>query len=190
MMRQQAQGLRDPGPLRRPIPPRVLRDRSLGQRRLRRLLSIVVGCGFVLVEAQAPVLECWEKGRSIGRTIVVSYTAANGGVMNIDDAAVRMGLPGIPAARVVHTSVFPSSKGMQRVDMGDAVYWTNVTVPAKRRRKFTLKLGVVGCSATTLDFQSFLYLVSANGTVYIPCEVATSKVRDGATQTYGGRAFG
>lgn len=115
-----------------------------------------------------PQLTFSVKTRSVGRFVYVSYKVVNDGVIDLQNAAVRMGLPDYNRLYVRDASVFPSPRGMRQVNVEDAVYWLNVTVPAKRSRRFTLKLKALGCGKTELDFQSFMYFVSQNGTSFDP----------------------
>lgn len=150
---------------------------------LRLLFALLVACGFLSIQIAtastviqlAPDLEYNSKARSLGRFIYVSYTIVNTGFEGVPNAVIRMGLPHSYPLLVRHASVFPSPKGMERVKLQDAVYWLNVEVPAKRRRKFTLKLEALGCLSSQLEFKSFTYFVSANGTTQNPTgETATS----------------
>lgn len=123
-----------------------------------------------------PPLQFLSTGRSTGRSVVVSYKLANDGISHVQNAVVRFGLPSSTVARLTKASVFPSSKGTSRINQGSAVYWTNVTIPAKRRRKFSLKLQALACQSTVLNFDFLTYLVSANGTSYCPSGEATVAV--------------
>lgn len=124
-----------------------------------------------------PALGYVPKAKSIGRSIFASYLLVNSGPFPVENVIVRMGLPDSAAARLKVASVFPSPKGMHRVDVDSTIYWTNVTVPAKRRRKFWLRLDAVLCQAMTLEFQFLTYLVSSNGTNYCPSGQTSPEVR-------------
>lgn len=108
------------------------------------------------------------KGRSSGRSVVVTYQLANPTVMNIENAVIRIGLPPTEALLIKKAGVFPSAKGVQQIRLDDAIYWMNVNLSARRKRKFSLKLQVLGCHSTTLTFDFLTYLVSGNGTSFCP----------------------
>jgi hypothetical protein len=170
-------------PLKYLVHPRARQLHSV-ERLLGLVLSMLVACCGLLAhpvvagsDTTCPIpLTYAVKGRSIGRSILVSYQLANSRTMNVENAMVRIGLPLTADALVSKASVFPSPRGMQWIELNGAIYWMNVTIPAKRKRKFSLKLQALACQAKTLEFDFLTYLVSENGTSYCPSGQASSQV--------------
>jgi len=136
------------------------------------------GSGFAAATCPLPFLKVKMDSEIVGRSVKVTYSITNRGDEEIQDMAIRIGLPSLSVAdNAKASSSYKSSS--QVIQPGSAVYWLNVDLRRRKRLRFTVKTQLKArlCTAQTINFSAFAYLVNPiDGSASCPSAAATIDV--------------